>query len=86
MDAVEDYARKWIKQEQEWLKAVGSLILKQMKVLNRSMTTNATPVSKDPDVAKTLSTTHDTYVVVPADKAQNNILHPMFIIRARRRK
>ena len=26
------------------------------------------------DVAKTLSTIHDKYVVLPADKAQNNIV------------
>ena len=36
--------------------------------------THATSIFKDPDVAKTLSTIHDKYVVVPADKAQNNIV------------
>ena len=53
----------------------------------------ATSVYKDPDVVETLSTIREKYVVVPADKAQNNIvfflqnvLHPMFIIRGRRRK
>ena len=88
MDAVEDYARKWIKREQEdidslseWLKAVRSLILKRMKVLSRSMSANATSVFKDPDVAKTLSTIHDKYVVVPADNAQNNtVLQQTFYI------
>ena len=58
----------------KWVKAVRSLTLKRMKVLNRSMSVNATSVFKDPDVAKTLSTIHDKYVVVPADKAQNNIV------------
>ena len=37
------------------------------------MNANATSVFEDPDVAKSLSTRHDKYVVVPADKAQNNI-------------
>ena len=78
MDAAEDYARKWIKLEQEdidslseWLKAVRSLILKWMKVFSRSMSANATSVFKDPDVAKTII--HDKYGV-PTDKAQNNIV------------
>ena len=58
----------------EWVKAVRSLILKRMHVLSRSMNANATSIFKDPDVAKTLSIIHDQYVVVPADKAQNNIV------------
>ena len=48
-------------------------------------------LQNDPDVAKTLH--HDKYVVVSADNAQKqhsfclqNVLHPMFIIRGRRRK
>ena len=99
MDAVKDYARKWIKLEQEdidslseWLKAMRSLIFKQMKMLSRSMNAKAKSVLKDPDIAKTLSTIHE-YVVVQADRVQNNIvyclrnvLHPMLIIRDRRRK
>jgi hypothetical protein len=36
------------------------------------MTTKATSVFKDPQVAETLSTIHDTYVVVSADKPLNN--------------
>ena len=44
-----------------------------MKVLGRSMSANAISVFKDPDVANTLSTIHDKYVDVPADKTQNNI-------------
>ena len=38
------------------------------------MSGNATSVFKDPYVAKALSTIHNKYVVVPADKAQNNIV------------
>ena len=38
------------------------------------MSANAASVFKDSDVAKTLSTIHDKYVVVPADKTQNNIV------------
>ena len=51
--------RKWITREQEgidslseWLKAVGFLILKQMKGLSWSKSANATSVFKEPDTAK----------------------------------
>ena len=82
MDAVEDYARKWVKREQadevdslsEWIKAVRSLIQLRIKKLRRSMNTKATSIFKNPDVAETLSSIHDQYVVVPADKAPNNIV------------
>ena len=56
------------------------------------MSVNATSVIKDPDVAKTLSTIHDKFVLLPTDNAQNNIvylsdiLHSMLIIGSRRRK
>ena len=66
--------------------------LSYLSVLSRSMIANATSVFKDPDGAKTLSTIHDKYVVVPTDKDNRqhcfclqNVLHPMFI-RGRRRK
>ena len=36
------------------------------------MSTKATYVFKDPEVAETLSTIHNQYVVVPADKVPNN--------------
>ena len=38
------------------------------------MSAKATSVFKDPAVAKTSSIIHDKYVVVPADKAQSNIV------------
>jgi hypothetical protein len=38
------------------------------------MSTKATSAFKYPEVAETLSTIHDTYVVVPADKAPNNFV------------
>ena len=82
MDSVEDYARKWAKKEQEketdvlseWVKAVRSLILKRINSLKSSMSTKATSIFNNADVAKTLSTLLDKYVVVPADKAPNNII------------
>ena len=40
----------------------------------KGLDTKATFVFKDPEVAETLSIIHDKYVVVPADKAPNNIV------------
>ena len=82
MDSVEDYARKWAKREKEkdidvlseWVKAVRSLVLKRINSLKSSMSTKTTSIFNNADVVKTLSTLHDKYVVVPADKAPNNII------------
>ena len=38
------------------------------------MSTRATSIFKDPNVAKHLSHLYDKYVVVPAEKGSNNIL------------
>ena len=62
-----------------------------MIVLSRSMNADVTSVLKDLDMAKTLmSSILDMNVVVPTNKAQNNIvfclqdtLHPMCIIGGR---
>ena len=81
MDSVEDYARQWAKREEEeldtlseWVKAMRSLIQVHIHKLKRSMNTHAKSVFKDPSVARHLSELHDKYVVVPADKAPNNIV------------
>ena len=73
--------QKKVKREQvevetlsEWIKAVKSLIQIRIGKFRRSMSTKATFVLKDPEVAETMPTIHDTYVVVPADKASNNIV------------
>ena len=81
MDSVEDYARKSAKREKvdvntlsEWVKSVRSLILTRIKKLKRSMSTKVQSPFHDPNVTKCLSTLHDKYVIVPADKASNNIV------------
>jgi hypothetical protein len=37
------------------------------------MRTKATSVFKDPDVTETMSSIHDKYVVVPADKSPKSL-------------
>ena len=58
----------------EKVKVIRSLIQIRIRKRKRSMTTKATSVFKDPQVAETLSTIHDKYVVVSADKPLNNIV------------
>ena len=81
MDAVEDYARKWAKKEREpvetlsdWIRSIKLLIQARIRRLRMSMSSNSTSIFDDPQVVKTLSDLHDKYVIVPADKAPNNIV------------
>jgi hypothetical protein len=58
----------------EKVKVIRSLIQIRFRKRKRSMTTKATSVFKDPQVAETMSTIHDKYAVVSADKPLNNIV------------
>ena len=55
----------------EWVTSVRSLIQIRISKLKRSMSKKGKSVFSNSDAAKTLSTIHDKYVVVPADKAPN---------------
>ena len=85
MDAVEDYARRWIKREvdqdpeleslSDWVRTIRSLV--QGRIYKLKNCVNSRPVKsvfKDQEAVKCLSSLHDKYVIVPADKASNNIV------------
>jgi len=81
MDSVEDYARKWAKQEgvelntfSDWVTSVRSLIRKRIFKLSRSMSSKVRSVFNDKYVIDNLTDLHSKYVVVPADKTSNNIV------------
>ena len=81
MDSVEEYARIWAKKEYvevdtlfEWVKSVMSLVNRRASVLSRTMFRRNESVFDDPDVAAELAEIHEQFVVVPADKASNNIV------------
>jgi hypothetical protein len=75
VDSVEDYDRQWAKREKEsFSEWVADRIIITKIVLSESMSTRATSIFKDPNVAKHLSHLYDKYVVVPAEKGPNNIL------------
>ena len=80
MDSVEDYARRWASQEEEetnslseWVKSFRSLLKRRISKLQHKMSSKAKPVLNSNNVASSLSSLHDKYVVVPVDKASNNI-------------
>ena len=81
MDAVEEYARKWAKKEDEeietlsdWNRTIKSKVLGRVQLLTKSMNPKNKSIFEDPIVMETLSHLHDNYVIVPADKAHNNIV------------
>jgi hypothetical protein len=77
MDAVEDYARRWIKREVDQdpeleslsycVRTIRSLVQGRIHKLNNCVNSRPKSVFKDQD--KCLSSLHDKYVIVPADKA-----------------
>ena len=81
MDSVEEYARRWAKNEDvevdtqsEWVKSVMSLVNRRVSILSRTMSRRHESVFVDPDVAAELAEIHEKFVAVPADKASNNIV------------
>ena len=81
LDSVEEYARRWAKKEDvevdtlsEWVKSVMSLVNRRVSVLSRTMSRRHESVFDDQDVAAELAEIHEKFVVVPADKASDNIV------------
>ena len=81
MHSVEEHARKWAKREHatadslsEWVKAIRTLIKRRIFVLRRTFNNKPKSVFNHKAVAKCLSSLHDKYVIVPTDKAANNIV------------
>ena len=81
LDSVEEYARRWAKKEDvevdtlsEWVKSVMSLVNRRVSVLSRTMSRRHESVFDDQDVAAELAEIHEKFIVVPADKASNNIV------------
>ena len=81
MDSVEDYARRWAKEEEveldslsEWIKSIRHLLNCRMYMAGRSINNKPKSVFSDTDVTEHLADLHKRYVIVPADKASNNVV------------
>jgi len=73
MDSVEDYTRKWAKQEEVKLNTV-THSGKKIGKLSRSMGSKVRSMFNNKGVVDNLTDLHTKYVVVPADKASSNIV------------
>jgi len=58
----------------DWVTSVRSLIQKRIFKLSRFMSSKVRSIFNDKDVVDNLTDIHSKYVVVPADKASNNIV------------
>jgi len=81
MNSVEDYARRWTKSEgeeldtlSEWIKAIRKLLKSRIHHLTGKMRTSYPSVFKKAEVVNELHRLHENFVLVPADKASNNIV------------
>ena len=82
MDAAETYAKKWAALEQEdveclsdWLRTFRDKVRSRILRLRSTCgVINTTSAFVDPPIRECLDAIHDKYVVVPADKASNNII------------
>jgi hypothetical protein len=81
MDSVEEYARRWIKSEgeeldtlSEWIKSIRKLPKSRIHDLSGKMRTIYPSVFKKTEVVNELRRLHNNFVLVPADKASNNII------------
>jgi hypothetical protein len=81
MDSVEEYARRWAKSEgeeldtlSEWIKSIRKLLKCGIHHLSGKMCTIYPSVFKKPEVVNELRRLHDNFVLVPADKASNDIV------------
>jgi hypothetical protein len=83
MDAVDDYARRWIQREvdqdpeleslSDWVRIIRSLVQGRIYKLKHCVNSRPKSVFKDQEAVKCLSSLHDN-AIVPADKASNNIV------------
>ena len=81
LDSVEDYARRWAKEEEveldslsEWIKSIRHLLKRRMYMAGRSVNNKPKSVFSDTDVTEHLADLHNRYVIVPTDKASNNVV------------
>jgi hypothetical protein len=81
VDAVKNYAKRWAKREDEELDTLSELvnsirgILKsRTRNIKSKVSTTYPSVFSKPEVIHELERLHEEYVLVPADKACNNIV------------
>ena len=77
MDSVEDYAKKEeveLDTLSEWIKSFKHQPKRRICMVSRSANTKPISVFDDEVVSRHLADLHDCFVIVPADKASNNVV------------
>ena len=72
---------QWSKREQadlkylsEWKDQLKKLVVERISSLKEKIRSPKQKILNDPDVKNTLRTLHDDFVLVPVDKAANNVI------------
>jgi hypothetical protein len=58
----------------DWVRTIRSLVQGRIHKLKNCVNSRPKSVFKDQEAVKCLSSLHDKYVIVPADKASNNMV------------
>ena len=81
MDYHPNYAEQWSKLEQvdlkylsEWKDQIKELVVERISSLKEKIRSPKQKILNDPDVKDTMRRLHDDFVLVPADKAANNVI------------
>ena len=80
-DSINLYVEQWSKREQvdlkylsEWKDQIKELVVELISSLKEKIRLPKQKILYDPDVKDTLKRLHDDFVLVPADKAANNVI------------
>ena len=80
-NAIDLYAEQWSKREQldlkylsEWKDQIKELVVECISSLKEKIQSPKQKILNDPDVKDTLRRLRDDFVLVPADKAANNVI------------
>ena len=80
-DSTHLYAEQWSKREQvdlkylsEWKDQIKELVVERISSLKEKIRSPKQKIFNDPDVNNTLRRLHDDFVLIPADKAANNVV------------
>ena len=80
-NSIDPYAEQWSKREQvdfkylsEWKDQIKELVVERISSLKEKIRSPKQTTLNEPDVKDTLRRLHDDFVLVPADKAANNVI------------
>ena len=81
LDSIDLYAEQWSKREQidlkylsEWKDQIKKIVVECISSLKEKIRTPKQKTLNDSDVKDALNRLHDDFVLVPADKATNNVI------------